>query len=157
MRRGIHLLDAPVSGSVSVAAAGQLFAIVGGDRHVYEQVTHVLDAMTKGHILLGPSGAGAAMKLAVNAMIAVTNESIAETLALAERAGIDAERAYEVRMNGVLASPFLAYKQGAFLAPESEPVAFTSELMLKDLLLARELSGRRRSNASQRPRPPRAS
>lgn len=140
-RRGLHLLDAPVSGSVSVAAAGQLFAMVGGDQHVYEQATPVLDAMTKGHILLGPSGAGAAMKLAVNAMIAVTNESVAETLSLAQRAGIDKERAYEVLVNGALASPFLTYKRGAFLAPESEPVAFTSELMRKDLSLAKELAG----------------
>ena len=141
-RRGVHLLDAPVSGSVSVAAAGQLFAMVGGDQRVYERATPVLDAMTKGHILLGPSGAGAAMKLAVNAMIAVTNESIAETLALAERAGIHPERTYEVLMSGALASPFLNYKRAAFLAPESEPVAFTSEFMRKDLLLAEELSGR---------------
>jgi 3-hydroxyisobutyrate dehydrogenase-like beta-hydroxyacid dehydrogenase len=139
-QRGVHLLDAPVSGSVSVAAAGQLFAMVGGDQHAYEQATPVLDAMTKGHILLGPSGAGAAMKLAVNAMIAVTNESVAETLALAERAGIHPERAYDVLVNGALASPFLNYKRGAFLAPESEPVAFTLELMRKDLLLAEELS-----------------
>jgi len=139
--RGVHLLDAPVSGSISVAAAGQLFAMVGGERQVYERATPVLDAMTKGHILLGPSGAGAAMKLAVNAMVAVTNESVAETLSLAQRAGIDLERAYEVLVNGALASPFLAYKRGAFLAPESEPVAFTSELMRKDLSLAQELAG----------------
>jgi 3-hydroxyisobutyrate dehydrogenase-like beta-hydroxyacid dehydrogenase len=140
-RAGVQLLDAPVSGSVSVAAAGQLFAMVGGDRNAYERATPVLDAMTKGHMLIGPSGAGAAMKLAVNAMIAVTNESVAETLSLAERAGIDPERAYEVLVSGALASPFLAYKRGAFLAPESEPVAFTSELMRKDLLLAEELAG----------------
>ena len=76
----------------------------------------MLDAMTKGHILLGPSGAGAAMKLAVNAMIAVTNESLAETLVLAERFGIERERAYDVLAGGVLASPFLLYKRGAFLA-----------------------------------------
>jgi 3-hydroxyisobutyrate dehydrogenase-like beta-hydroxyacid dehydrogenase len=44
--------------------------------------------MTKGHVLLGQSGAGAAMKVAFNAMIAVTNESLAETLVLAERFGV---------------------------------------------------------------------
>ena len=68
--------------------------------------------MTKGHMLLGPSGAGAAMKLAVNAMIAVTNESLAETLALAERFGIERERAYDVLAGGALASPFVLYKRG---------------------------------------------
>jgi 3-hydroxyisobutyrate dehydrogenase-like beta-hydroxyacid dehydrogenase len=141
-RRHLQLLDAPVSGSVSVAAEAQLFAMVGGDREAYELVTPVLDAMTKGHVLLGPSGAGAAMKLAVNAMIAVTNESVAETLALAECFGIARERAYDVLAGGALASPFVHYKRGAFLHPDTEPVAFTTALMRKDALLAQDLAAR---------------
>ncbi len=139
-RHDVQLLDAPVSGSVSVAEAAELFAMVGGDESAYERVKPVLDAMTKGHVLLGASGAGAAMKLAVNAMIAVTNESIAETLVLAERFGIERERAYDVLAGGVLASPFLLYKRGAFLRPDTEPVAFTTELMRKDLSLAEDLA-----------------
>jgi len=139
-RHDVYLLDAPVSGSVSVAEAGQLFVMVGGDQNAYERISPVLDAMTKGHVLLGPSGAGAAMKLAVNAMIAVTNESLAETLVLAERFGIERERAYDVLAGGVLASPFLLYKRGAFLQPETEPVAFTTGLMRKDVALAEDLA-----------------
>jgi 3-hydroxyisobutyrate dehydrogenase/2-hydroxy-3-oxopropionate reductase len=144
LRRDVHLLDAPVSGSVSVAAEAQLFAMVGGDRAAYERATPVLDAMTKGHVLLGPSGAGAAMKLAVNAMIAVTNESVAETLALAESFGIPRERAYDVLAGGALASPFVHYKRGAFLHPDTEPVAFTTALMRKDASLAQDLAARLR-------------
>ena len=138
--RGVHVLDAPVSGSISVAEAAQLFAMVGGDARAYDRATPVLDAMTKGHVLLGPSGAGAAMKLALNAMIAVTNESLAETLVLAERFGIQRDRAYDVIAGGVLASPFVLYKRGAFLTPETEPVAFTTDLMHKDAELAGELA-----------------
>ena len=142
LRYDVHLLDAPVSGSVSVAEAAQLFAMVGGDREAYELVTPVLDAMTKGHVLLGPSGAGAAMKVAVNAMIAVTNESLAETLALAERFGIEREQAYDVLAGGPLASPFVLYKRGAFLRLDEEPVAFTTALMRKDVSLAHDLAAR---------------
>jgi 3-hydroxyisobutyrate dehydrogenase len=141
-RHDVQLLDAPVSGSVSVAEAAQLFAMVGGDREAYELATPVLDAMTKGHVLLGPSGAGAAMKVAVNAMIAVTNESLAETLALAEQFGIERERAYDVLAGGALASPFVLYKRGAFLNPDTEPVGFTSALMRKDTSLAHDLAAR---------------
>lgn len=141
-RRSIHLLDAPVSGSVSVAENGLLFAMVGGNDRAYERAVPVLDAMTKGHILLGPSGAGAAMKLALNSMIAATNESIAETLALATRFGIDGEDAYDVLAGGVLASPFVLYKRGAFLHPDTEPVAFTAGLMRKDLALVDDLASR---------------
>jgi 3-hydroxyisobutyrate dehydrogenase-like beta-hydroxyacid dehydrogenase len=139
-RNDVRLLDAPVSGSVSVAEAAQLFAMVGGDPDAYDRAKPVLDAMTKGHMLLGPSGSGAAMKLAVNAMIAVTNESIAETLVLAERFGIERERAYDVLAGGALTSPFLLYKRAAFLDPDAGPVAFTSALMRKDVSLAEELA-----------------
>jgi 3-hydroxyisobutyrate dehydrogenase-like beta-hydroxyacid dehydrogenase len=142
LRRDVFLLDAPVSGSVSVAEEAQLFAMVGGDREAYERATPVLDAMTKGHVLLGPSGAGAAMKVAVNSMIAVTNESLAETLALAERFGIERERAYDVLAGGALASPFVLYKRSAFLHPETQPVAFTTTLMRKDTALAQDLAAR---------------
>lgn len=142
LRHDVHLLDAPVSGSVSVAEGAGLFAMVGGDRGAYELVTPVLDAMTKGHMLVGPSGAGAAMKVAVNAMIAATNESLAETLALAERFGVERRRAYDVLAGGALASPFLLYKRGAFLHPETEPVAFTTALMRKDMALALDLADR---------------
>jgi len=133
-------LDAPVSGSVSVAESAQLFAMVGGDEAAYARATPVLDAMTKGHLLLGPAGAGAAMKLAVNAMIAVTNEAIAETLTLASQWGIDSERAYDVIASGAVASPFVLYKRNAYLHPETEPVAFTTALMHKDVSLARRLA-----------------
>lgn len=139
-RRRVRLLDAPVSGSVSLAETGQLFAMVGGDEAGYAVARPVLDAMTKGHVHLGESGAGAAMKLAVNAMVAVTNESVAETLALAERFGIDPERAYEVLASGALASPFVLYKRTAFLQPDTEPVAFSIELMRKDMSLAEDLA-----------------
>lgn len=141
-RHDVQVLDAPVSGSVSVAEAAQLYAMVGGDQDAYERVTPVLDAMTKGHVLLGPSGAGAAMKVAVNAMIAVTNESLAETLVLAERFGIERERAYDILEGGALASPFVLYKRGAFLHPDTEPVAFTTALMRKDASLAEDLAAR---------------
>jgi 3-hydroxyisobutyrate dehydrogenase-like beta-hydroxyacid dehydrogenase len=141
-QRGVQLLDAPVSGSVSVAEAGQLFAMVGGDGDAYKRAIPVLDAMTKGHAFLGRSGAGAAMKLALNAMVAATNESVAETIALAKRFGIDPETAYDVLSGGALASPFLQYKRRAFLHPESEPAAFTAALMRKDLALVEELASR---------------
>jgi 3-hydroxyisobutyrate dehydrogenase-like beta-hydroxyacid dehydrogenase len=142
LQRGVRLLDAPVSGSVPVAEAAQLFAMVGGERDAYERAAPVLDAMTKGHVLLGPSGAGAAMKVAVNAMIAVTNESLAETLALAEQFGIPRALAYDVLAGGALASPFVLYKREAFLQPDTAPVAFTTALMRKDTSLAQELAAR---------------
>ena len=130
--------------------------MVGGDERPTSVATPVLDAMTKGHMLLGPSGAGAAMKLAVNAMIAVTNESVAETLVLAERFGIERERAYDVLAGGALASPFVLYKRGAFLHPETEPVAFTTGADAEGRRARRRSSPPTSAPACRPPRRPRA-
>jgi 3-hydroxyisobutyrate dehydrogenase-like beta-hydroxyacid dehydrogenase len=133
---GVAFLDAPVSGSTSAAASGQLVAMVGGDTNALESVRPVLAAMTRDQLWLGPSGAGAAMKVALNLAVAVANQSLAEALALAERAGIARSRAYDVLSAGAVASPYVHYKRDAFLDPDGTPVAFSIELMAKDVGLA---------------------
>ncbi|HEY0279908.1 MAG TPA: NAD(P)-dependent oxidoreductase, partial [Solirubrobacterales bacterium] len=135
---GIQMLDAPVSGSVTVAEAAGLVAMVGGAADALERARPVLEAMTKAHFHLGGSGAGAAMKLGVNVMIASQTVAIAEALNLAEAAGIERADAYEVIAAGALASPFVEYKKAAFLDPDGTPPAFALELMRKDLKLALE-------------------
>lgn len=135
---GITMLDAPVSGSVTVAEAAGLVAMVGGPADALERARPVLKAMTKAHFHLGDSGAGAAMKLAVNVMIASQTVAISEALTLAEAAGIERADAYEVIAAGALASPFVEYKKAAFLDPDGTPPAFALDLMRKDLKLALE-------------------
>jgi 3-hydroxyisobutyrate dehydrogenase-like beta-hydroxyacid dehydrogenase len=135
---GATMLDAPVSGSVAVAEAAALVSMVGGDADALERARPVLEATTKAHFHLGGSGAGAAMKLAVNVMIASQTVAISETLVLAEAAGIERADAYEVIGAGALASPFVDYKKAAFLDPDGTPPAFALELMRKDLRLALE-------------------
>jgi 3-hydroxyisobutyrate dehydrogenase-like beta-hydroxyacid dehydrogenase len=135
---GVTMLDAPVSGSVTVAESAALVAMVGGDAEALERARPVLEAMTKAHFHLGASGAGAAMKLAVNLMIASQTVAISEALVLAEAAGIERPDAYEVIAAGALASPFVEYKKAAFLDPDGTPAAFALDLMRKDLKLALE-------------------
>jgi 3-hydroxyisobutyrate dehydrogenase-like beta-hydroxyacid dehydrogenase len=138
--RGVGFLDAPVSGSIAPARAGTLTALVGGSAEDLERARPALEAMTKAQHHLGPVGSGAIMKLALNTMIAVTNESICELLVLCERAGLERPAAYGALADSALVSPFVAYKQAAYLAPDDEPVSFTPLLMLKDLSLAGELA-----------------
>jgi 3-hydroxyisobutyrate dehydrogenase-like beta-hydroxyacid dehydrogenase len=138
--RAVSFLDAPVSGSVTLAETAQLMTMVGGPLEAFERARPVLAAMTAVQIHLGRSGSGATMKLAYNAMIALTNEAIAEALVLTERAGIAPADAYSVLSSGALASPFLDYKRAAFLDPDRQPIAFTTALMQKDLTLALELA-----------------
>ena len=102
---------------------------------------------------LGPAGAGAAMKVVLNAVLAVINEAIAEGLVLAERSGIERETAYDVFAGGVVAAPYVLYKREAFVRPEEAPVAFTIDLMRKDLG-SRSLSPRSSASPSRRFAPP---
>lgn len=139
---GASLLDAPVSGSVSLVEQGSLTSMVGGDAAALERARPVIDALSAKVFHLGDSGTGATMKLAVNALVHATNLAISEALVLAERAGLDRARAYEVFASGAAASPFVLYKREAFEHPDEAPVAFSLDLVRKDLDLILGLARR---------------
>ncbi|MEX1169281.1 MAG: NAD(P)-dependent oxidoreductase [Chloroflexota bacterium] len=138
---GAGLLDAPVSGSVALAGSGGLTIMVGGDASDLERARPVLDALAKTVFHMGPLGSGAAMKLAVNAVIFGLNEALAEGLVLAEAAGIDRHAAYDVLAASAVGAPYVGYKRAAFLEPATAPVAFALDLAAKDLRLIAELAG----------------
>ena len=139
-RAGAGLLDAPVSGSVSLARAGTLTIMVGGEPADVERARPVLSALASTVFHLGPLGTGAAMKLAVNILIFGLNQALAEGLVLAEAAGIDRTVAYDVLAASAVRSPYIDYKRASFLEPETAPVAFALDLAAKDLRLITEFA-----------------
>jgi 3-hydroxyisobutyrate dehydrogenase-like beta-hydroxyacid dehydrogenase len=139
---GAGLLDAPVSGSVTTATAGQLTLMVGGRASDLERARPALDLLARKIFHLGPLGSGAAMKLAVNTVVVGLNGALAEGLVLAERAGIDRNAAYNVLVESAAGAPYVAYKRSAFVDPEASPTAFALELADKDLGLIIELADR---------------
>jgi 3-hydroxyisobutyrate dehydrogenase/2-hydroxy-3-oxopropionate reductase len=139
---GGAFLDCPVSGSVSAVEAGSLTIMVGGDPVVAERVRPVLDALAARVIEVGPRGAGAATKLAVNDLVHALNVALSESLVLAERAGVDRSIAYEVFASGAPGAPFLHYKREAYERPDEATVAFSLDLVEKDLELITALGER---------------
>lgn len=139
--RGAGVLDAPVSGSVALAESGKLTLMVGGEAADLERARSVLEAYGGTLFHIGALGTGAAMKLAVNAVIFGLNEALAEGLVLAERAGIPRDRAYDVLAASAVAAPYVGYKRAAFIDPDGTAVAFTADLAAKDLRLIAELAG----------------
>jgi len=135
---GSGLLDSPVSGSVTLAESGQLTLMIGGEAADLERARPALELLAKTIFHLGPLGTGAAMKLAVNAVIFGLNGAVAEGLALAEAAGIDRGVAYDVIAGGAAGAPYVGYKRQAFVDPEHAPVAFALGLAQKDLRLIGE-------------------
>ena len=135
------MLDTPVSGSVSTVEQGTLTIMVGGDPGALERARPVLEALAAKVFYVGELGAGATMKLAVNSLVHAIDIGVSEALVLAEKAGVERGAAYDVFASGAAAAPFLLYKRQAFEHPDTTPVAFTMDLMAKDLDLILALAG----------------
>jgi len=138
--RGASLVEAPVSGSVAAATGKTLLVMAGGDDAALDTVMPVLDAMAGRIIRVGGPGSGAAMKLAVNAVLFGLNQAIAESLVLAEHAGIDRATAYEVFASSAIAAPVVHYRRAVFEHPGTTPVTFSIDLAAKDLGLIMQLA-----------------
>lgn len=136
---GAGFVDCPVSGSVSTVEAGALTMMAGGDDDLIIRVEPVLSTLAKQVIRVGGRGAGAACKLAVNGLVHGLNVALAEALVLAERAGVAREVAYEVFAGGAGGAPFVQYKRDAYQNPDTAPVAFSLDLVRKDLELITRL------------------
>jgi 3-hydroxyisobutyrate dehydrogenase-like beta-hydroxyacid dehydrogenase len=140
--RGCGILDAPVSGSVHLAGTGQLTIMAGGSAEDLERARPALDLVARQVTHVGSLGAGAALKLAVNALIFAMNNSVSEALVLAEAAGLDRAVAYEVFATSAAGAPFVGYKRDAFVDPDATPVAFSFDLAEKDLGLIADFAQR---------------
>ncbi len=139
---GASFLDCPVSGDVSMVEAGTLTIMVGGDPDLMERVRPVLDALASRIIHVGERGAGAATKLAVNGLVHGLNVALSEAVVLAEKAGVDPATAYEVFASGAGGAPYVQYKRDAFENPDEAAVAFSINLVVKDLELITGLGER---------------
>jgi 3-hydroxyisobutyrate dehydrogenase-like beta-hydroxyacid dehydrogenase len=87
--RGVHFLEAPVSGGVSGARAGTLAVMVGGDAEVLARVRPVLQAIGPSIFHVGPVGAGNTVKAINNVMACVNSLAMMEGLVLGLKAGLD--------------------------------------------------------------------
>jgi 3-hydroxyisobutyrate dehydrogenase-like beta-hydroxyacid dehydrogenase len=139
---GAGFLDCPVSGSVSTVEAGALTIMAGGAPERMEEVAPLLSSIAKQVIHVGERGAGAACKLAVNGLVHALNIALSEALVLAEKAGVDRQTAYDVFAGGAGGAPFVHYKREAYENPESAAVAFSLDLVAKDLELITGLASR---------------
>ncbi len=139
---GAGFIDCPVSGSVSTVEAGALTVIAGGDHDAIDRARPVLEALAARVIEVGPRGSGAVAKLAVNGLVHGLNVALSEALVLAERAGVDRATAYEVFAGGAGGAPFVQYKRSAYENPEDAAVAFSLDLVAKDLELITGLGDR---------------
>jgi 3-hydroxyisobutyrate dehydrogenase-like beta-hydroxyacid dehydrogenase len=146
-QRHIAFLDAPVTGGTWGAEKGELVFMIGGQAEVIKAVEPVLSVLGKKWFHLGPNGAGQTIKLAMNLILALQVDALAEALALVTSAGLQGEKLVEVMQSSMARAPVLDVKAPLLLKNEYPP-SFPLRLMHKDVGLALDLA---RENGVQLP------
>lgn len=132
-QRGARLLDAPVSGTVAPARAGQLLVLAGGRAADLERARPALEAFGRRIVHIGGQGAGTTMKLVLNMTMACFWGALAESLAVGQQFGLDLVTMLDIYLDSPVALPALRGKAPLLLGEEQE-VAFDVTGVRKDLL-----------------------
>jgi 3-hydroxyisobutyrate dehydrogenase len=139
--QNLRYLDAPVTGLADSAAAGTLTLLVGADPADLDAARPLLDAVCNRIVHFGAVGSGTAYKLIVNLMGAIQIASLAEGMALAEKAGLDLETVAAAIGTGQAASPQVVRNARRIVDDDHDVnVVFTPILRLKDVRYALELA-----------------
>lgn len=136
--KGADMIEAPVSGSVSLVEQGKLSVMVGGHRATFERAKPLLEDIGQKVTYIGENGLALSMKIATNVSIAVQMLAFAESVVLAEKAGVPRETIIEVLTNSAIASPLVQYK-GPCVLKMPEQAQFNTNMMQKDMTLALEM------------------
>jgi 3-hydroxyisobutyrate dehydrogenase-like beta-hydroxyacid dehydrogenase len=140
VERGLAFLDAPVNGGPSVAAAGQLKMMVGGDAEILARAEPVLASFTEEITHMGPNGAGTMTKLVNNLMSGVQMVALAEALYMAERAGLNLEQVVSVITTSGPASPLVKRNAPVMAARRYGEPNFLLRHIRKDVTYALRLA-----------------
>jgi 3-hydroxyisobutyrate dehydrogenase len=137
---GHGLLDAPVSGGPSGAAAGTLTMMIGGSEADFAAAAPVLTALSSKAVHVGPSGAGNIAKLVNNLLVAAHLVTTGEAMRLSEAAGLSAEAALNVVNAATGRSAVSEVMMPRWIVPATFDSGFSAGLMRKDVRLAAELA-----------------
>jgi 3-hydroxyisobutyrate dehydrogenase len=144
-KNGIEVLDVAISGSTPAAEQGILTLLAGGNEDLFRAAEPIFQAIAKQSFLLGGPGSGTAMKLAVNALLGVGMQAIAEAVVLGEKSGLDRERLLEVLSKTAVVAPAHVGKLVRVATKDYTP-QFPLRLMNKDFGLI--LGAAARANVS---------
>jgi 2-hydroxy-3-oxopropionate reductase len=138
-KKGIDMLDAPVSGGPMGAEQATLSIMVGGKPAVFERIKPLLECLGKTIVHLGDHGAGQITKACNQLALLVTAQGTAEALSLAKACGVDPAKVREVMMGGVASSRVLELF-GKRMVERSFENGIDARLYYKDLDIALNLA-----------------
>ena len=131
-KKGIEMLDAPVSGGEPKAIDGTLSFMVGGKPEVFAKFEPVLKAMGSSVVLCGGIGAGNVTKLCNQIVVAVNIAAVSEALMLGKKAGVNPEAIYQAIRGGLAGSTVMDAKAPMIMDRNFKP-GFKIDLHIKDL------------------------
>ena len=131
-KKGIEMLDAPVSGGEPKAIEGTLSVMVGGKKEIFDKCYPVMKAMAGSVVLVGSAGAGNIAKLANQVIVALNIAAVSEALVLAAKAGVDPDLVYQAIRGGLAGSAVLDAKAPLMMDRKFNP-GFRIDLHIKDL------------------------
>ncbi len=135
--KGVHMLDAPISGGSEGAANGTLSIMVGGDAAQVERAMPYLQAMGKAITHVGGQGAGQTVKLVNQILVVGTMLAVSEALLFAEAGGLDLQKTLAAVEKGAAGSWMLSNRGSQAIVRDWRP-GFTIDLQQKDLRLVLE-------------------
>ncbi|HEY2111003.1 MAG TPA: NAD(P)-dependent oxidoreductase [Dongiaceae bacterium] len=139
--KGIDTLEAPVTGGVHRAAAGEIAVLVGGDKKIFEAHRPALQAMGGEIFHMGPLGSAAVIKIITNMLAFIHLVAAGEALMLAKRGGLDLAQAFAA-IKASSGNSFVHETESQVILNGSYNIGFTMDLACKDLGFALDF-GRR--------------
>lgn len=136
-KKGLHVLDAPVSGGDSGAKAGTLAIMVGGDEADFESMKDILSCMGNSVIYEGTIGSGQHTKMANQIAIAGALSGVAEAIRYAQEAGLDVEKMLDT-ISGGAASSWQLVNLGPKMIHKDYAPGFYMKHFIKDMKIADE-------------------
>lgn len=139
-KKGVEVLDAPVSGGEPGAIQGTLAIMVGGKEATFNKCLDVLRTMGKTITRVGDAGAGQVVKLSNQIIVALNIAALSEAFVLGTKAGVNPKVIYEAIRTGLAGSNVLEAKISKILQRDFKP-GFKMSLHYKDLKNALEAAG----------------
>jgi 3-hydroxyisobutyrate dehydrogenase-like beta-hydroxyacid dehydrogenase len=139
-RKGITLLDCPLSGTGAQAKTGDLVVFGSGDKRSFASVASVLKGFSRAQHYVGEFGNGSKMKYVANLMVAIHNVSAAEAFVLGMKAGLAPEAIYDVQANGAGTSRMFQVRGPMMVAGRYGEATMKNEVWQKDMKIIAEFA-----------------
>ncbi|MEH6344893.1 MAG: NAD(P)-dependent oxidoreductase [Bermanella sp.] len=137
---GVHWIDSPVSGGVAGAEAGSLAIMAGGNEPVLNRIRPLLEPLSQAVTHMGPTGTGQTTKICNQMLVSCNVLVMAEVMAMAKRAGVDATRIPSALKGGFADSIPLQITGSRMASQDFDEIKWYVKTLLKDLDMAKALS-----------------